>query len=127
MSSKVFENAKWITPEEKTEPDVRKGAGYLRRRFDIKKDFGNATMFATAHGLYEVRINGEPVTKSRLTPGCTEYNNRLMYQAYNVTQLLKQGANEIIVTLGDGWYRGCNGIDGVRNLFGEDISFICVI
>jgi alpha-L-rhamnosidase len=127
MSSKVFEDAKWITPEEKAEPEVRKGAGYLRRSFDIKKDCGKASMFATAHGLYEVRINGEPITQSRLTPGCTEYNDKLMYQSYDVTKLLKQGTNEIVVTLGDGWYRGCNGIDGIRNLFGEDISFICAI
>ena len=127
MSSKVFEDAKWITPEEKTEPEVRKGAGYLRKCFDIKRDSGKVSMFATAHGLYEVRINGEPITQLRLTPGCTEYNNRLMYQSYDVTQLLKQGMNEIVVILGDGWYRGCNGIDGIRNLYGEDISFICVI
>ncbi len=127
MSSNVFKDAKWITPEQKTEPDIRKGAGYLRRCFNIKKASGNITMFATAHGLYEIRINGEPVTKSRLTPGCTEYNSRLMYQVYDVTHFLNPGENEIFVTLGDGWYRGCNGIDGVRNLFGEDISFISII
>ncbi len=127
MSDQIFKNAKWITPEEKTEPDIRKGAGYLRRLFDMPQLPAGASLYATAHGLYEVRINGELITDARLTPGCTEYNCRLMYQRYDVTGFLRQGENEILVTLGDGWYRGCNGIDGVRNLFGEDISFLCTL
>ncbi|MBP3242088.1 MAG: family 78 glycoside hydrolase catalytic domain [Oribacterium sp.] len=127
MSDQIFKNAKWITPEEKTEPDIRKGAGYLRRTFDMPKLPAGAAMYATAHGLYEVRINGALITDARLTPGCTEYNCRLMFQRYDVSEFLRQGENEILVTLGDGWYRGCNGIDGVRNLFGEDISFLCTL
>ena len=118
-AAKIYEKAKWISPENVTEPDKRKGAGYLRAKFSYKK--GEIRIFATAHGLYEILINGRSITDARLTPGCDEYDKRLQYQEYEITDTLICGENEIFVTLGDGWYRGCNGIDGVRNLYGEDI------
>lgn len=118
--------AKWIDPEEVTEPGVRKPAGYLKKKFIIKK-CGSARLYCTAHGLYKVFLNGKPVGKDVLTPGCDEYTKRLSYQVYDVSSELLEGQNEICVTLGDGWYRGCNGIDGIRNLFGEDLSFLAQI
>ncbi len=124
-AAKIFEKAKWISPESVTEPEKRKGAGYLKTTFSYKE--GEVRVFATAHGLYEILINGQKITDARMTPGCDEYDKRLQYQEYVITDALKQGENEIFVTLGDGWYRGCNGIDGVRNLYGEDISFLCVL
>ncbi|WP_027204079.1 family 78 glycoside hydrolase catalytic domain [Butyrivibrio fibrisolvens] len=124
-AAKIFEKAKWISPETVTEPDKRKGAGYLRATFSYKE--GEVRIFATTHGLYEILINGRSITDARLTPGCDEYDKRLQYQEYEITEVLKSGENEIFVTLGDGWYRGCNGIDGIRNLYGEDISFLCSV
>jgi alpha-L-rhamnosidase len=124
-AAKIFEKAKWISPETVTESEKRKGAGYLKTTFSYKE--GEVRVFATAHGLYEILINGQKITDARMTPGCDEYDKRLQYQEYVITDALKQGENEIFVTLGDGWYRGCNGIDGVRNLYGEDISFLCVL
>ena len=124
-AAKIFEKAKWISPEAMTEPEKRKGAGYLKTTFSYKE--GSVRIYATAHGLYEILINGLRITDARMTPGCDEYDKRLQYQEYEITDALKAGENEIFVTLGDGWYRGCNGIDGVRNLYGEDISFLCVL
>ena len=46
-------------------------------------------------------------------------------QAYEVSELLREGENEITVTLGDGWYRGNNGIDGSHNLSGTDLALLC--
>ena len=44
-------------------------------------------LFATAHGLFEVHLNGKRVGDALLTPGCDEYNKRLQYQCYDVTSL----------------------------------------
>ena len=121
----IFKNSKWITPELKIEPEVRKGAGYLRTKFTCGGK--EVKLYATAHGLYEVRINGECVSGARLTPGCDAYDKRLQYQCIDISGLVNNGTNEILVTLGDGWYRGCNGIDGIRNLYGADISFLCAV
>lgn len=62
--------------------------------------------YVTAHGIYEVKINGKPVTDSRLNPGFTAYDKRLKYQVYNITELLQNGDNAISVTVADGWYKG---------------------
>ena len=47
-AAKIFEKAKWISPETVTEPDKRKGAGYLRTTFSYKE--GKVSIYATAHG-----------------------------------------------------------------------------
>ena len=123
-------HAKWITPEEKTEPKTRKGAGYLLGNFIMSEELllqaanHGAFLYATAHGLYDLKLNGQRITEARFTPGCDEYTKRLQYQCYQVTPYLRAGENTFSVTLGDGWYRGCVGIDGTRNLFGEDLSFL---
>ncbi|MBQ7059963.1 MAG: family 78 glycoside hydrolase catalytic domain [Firmicutes bacterium] len=117
--------ARWITPEEKAaDPEQRPGAGFLRKEFRVEVVPEKAELFITAHGLYEAYLNGQKISEDVLTPGCDEYDKRLQYQVYEVQHLLKAGENEMKVILGDGWYRGCNGIDGTRNLFGSDLSLL---
>jgi len=79
---------------------------YLRRSFALDKTVEQATVYATALGLYELRINGSKVGDDVLTPGWTDYNKRVYYQTYDVTDLLEQGENAIGAVLGHGWYSG---------------------
>lgn len=65
-----------------------------------------ARLYITALGLYEASLNGQRVGADLFNPGWTDYNQRIHYQAYDVTSLLKPGANAIGVLLGDGWYCG---------------------
>ena len=116
--------AKWIDPEPPHDGKERQPAAYPRRRFSLERA-EDATLFITCHGLYEARINGRRVGDFVLAPGVDDYNKRLQVQAYDVTSLLRPGENELLVTLGDGWYRGNNGIDGVHNLFGKDLALLC--
>ena len=122
-------SAKWITPEEKTNPDVQGPAGYLRRAFRYSRkaagEGSRAVFFCTAHGLYNACLNGKKIGDRVLAPGCDDYRKRLCVQQYDVTQLLVEGENELTVVLGDGWYRGCIGIDSTRNFYGDDLSFLC--
>jgi len=39
-----------------------------------------------------------------LTPEFTDYRKRVLYQTYDVTDLLKGGPNALAAVLGDGWY-----------------------
>ena len=41
-----------------------------------------------------------------LAPGWTSYTHRLRYQTFDVTDMLREGANALGAMLGDGWYRG---------------------
>jgi alpha-L-rhamnosidase len=82
----------------------------LRREFVLRGEVSRARVYATSHGLYQLRINGERVGQDELTPGFTSYNKRLQYQTYDVTHLLRSGTNAIGALLGEGWYAGVIGI-----------------
>ena len=113
--------AKWINPELTCDPTVHKPASYLKTSFTAEKT-GKARLYITCHGLYEASINGKRVGDFVLAPGTYTYDKKLAYQTYDVTELIQEGENEVQVILGDGWYRSCSGVDGDRNLYGEDVA-----
>ena len=116
--------AKWIDPELKHDKKQRQPASVLRRAFSAKAA-EDAVLYITCHGLYTACLNGERVGDFVLAPGVDDYKKRLQVQAYDVSALLREGENELTVTLGDGWYRGNNGIDGSHNLSGDDLALLC--
>ncbi|MFC6063499.1 family 78 glycoside hydrolase catalytic domain [Streptomyces ochraceiscleroticus] len=94
-----------------------------------------ARLRASAHGVYEARIDGRPVSGSVLDPGWTSYEWRLEVQTYDVTHLLDNDNNNgddhdrhhtlgIHVLLGNGWWRGDLGFEGANANYGEEIGFI---
>ena len=115
--------AKWIQPGYREE-----GAGrpspLFRKEFGNTKRLRSATVYITAHGLYEATINGRRIGDAFLTPGWTSYSKRLQYQVYDVTDLVRPGNNAIGVTLGSGWYRGFIAFEGQHNFYGSDISLL---
>ena len=97
---------------------------YLRKEFTAGKPIARATLTASALGLYEIHLNGQRVGKDDLAPGWTEYSRRVHYQTYDVTPMVKQGANTIGAILGDGWYAGYFGFHGKRNWYGGEPRLI---
>lgn len=73
---------------------------------DPAKTVASARLYATACGVYDMQINGEAVTDSYLNPGSTAYDDHLLYQTFDVTELLRSGGNAVTATLGKGWFRG---------------------
>ena len=116
--------AKWIDPELPHESEKRQPSSVLRRVFAAAQA-ENAFLYITCHGLYEARLNGQRVGDFVLSPGTGDYAKRLTVQCYEVSDLLREGENELTVTLGDGWYRGSVGIDGLRNYYGKDLALLC--
>ena len=116
--------ARWIDPELPHDREKRQPASVLRRRFSAERT-ENAFLYITCHGLYEAVLNGQRVGDFVLAPGTGDYAKRLTVQCYNVSGLLCEGENELTVTLGDGWYRGSVGIDGLRNYYGADLALLC--
>jgi len=114
--------AKWIQPG--YEESVSRPSPLMRKEFSTTKQIQSAVAYITAHGMYEAHINGKRVGDAYLTPGWTDYKTRLQYQTYDVTSLIKSGANAIGVTLGNGWYRGYIGFSGQNNFYGKDISVL---
>ena len=103
--------AHWIEPDD--EAFVRsRVAPIFRTEFRLDKPVQRATAFVTAHGVYVAEINGRRVGDVQLAPGWTSYHKRLEYQQYDVTELLRQGANAIGATVGQGWWRGASSLCG---------------
>lgn len=121
--------AKWITSGfaidslEKPDPFFERPSPYFRKVFNTDKTVKSATLFATAHGLYEAYINGKRVGDLHFTPGWTSYPTRLQYQAYDVTQLLGK-TNAISVILANGWYRGNIGWGRTTNFYGNHVALL---
>ncbi|KAF5012493.1 hypothetical protein FDECE_1446 [Fusarium decemcellulare] len=106
-------------PQEKDQP---KQPFRLRKTFSYKG--GRARLYATAHGVYQVEINGTVVGDQVLTPGWQSYHHRLHYQTYDVTDLLHHGDNTIGAYVGEGWFAGRLGRPGVSNIWGNRLGFL---
>jgi len=76
----------------------------LRREFALDKPIRRARVFVTGLGFYELMLNGRRVGDHVLAPAKTPYHKHILYDTYDVTDLLNQGANAIGVHLGNGWY-----------------------
>jgi alpha-L-rhamnosidase len=102
----------------------------LRRSFKLPAKTKRAIVYASALGVYELRINGQRVGDQILAPEFTDYTTRTQYQAYDVTSLIQAGSNVICALLGDGWYAGGIGLARAlvkkpRNIYGDHPRLIC--
>ena len=97
-------------------------APFLRKNFTVTKPVSRATMWVTARGLYEMRLNGAKVGDRMMAPGWTDYDKRIQYQAYDVTSQLKRGVNAVGAILGDGWFSGYVGFGKQRDHYGRDVA-----
>jgi len=122
-----FDDAAWAVPDTCGPPwggpppvaDLaRVPAPYLRKEFTVAGRVRRATVYVTALGTYELHLNGQRVGQDVLTPGWTEFRKRVHYQTYDVTPLLRQGANALGAILGDGWYASDLAHLGRRNFYG---------
>jgi len=114
--------AQWIGPPPTPSDSLPSPSPLLRRAFRIDDRVRSARLYVTSLGLYEVYLNGQRVGDQLFTPGWTSYRRRLQYQTYDVTPLLRPGANVVGAMLGDGWYRGHLGFFGQRNLYGRRLA-----
>ena len=83
---------------------------YLRSVVHIAGTPRRARVYVTAKGLYELHVNGTRVGDRLLTPGWTDYDRRIQYQAYDITDLVRPGENVLGAVLAPGWYSGYVGM-----------------
>ena len=114
--------ARWVGPKATAADSLPSPSPLLRRAFRVDDRVRTARLYVTSLGLYELYLNGQRVGDQLFTPGWTSYHHRLQYQTYDVTPLLRPGANVVGAMLGDGWYRGNLGFFGQRNLYGRRLA-----
>ena len=110
--------AKWICGDYAVNPLKRYPVDCFRKHFDAV-EVVKARLYITACGVYMARINGRHCGDHILAPGVTDYRKRIQVQTIDVTELVQNGANELAVQLGDGWYRGSCGAWGLKNQYGR--------
>ncbi len=120
-------HASWIEADLKEDVSKPGPVPMLRREFKVAGPIERARAYVTSRGLYEMHLNGRRVGEDVFTPGWTSYRHRLQYQTYDISTLLKPGANAVGVLLGNGWYRGEIGFTNQRNRYGDRVALLLQI
>ncbi len=79
-------------------------APLFRKEFAVDGKVASAKLFITGLGYYVSYLNGERIGQNYVDPGWTDYGERVYYSTYDVTDMIKSGANCMGVTLGNGWF-----------------------
>ena len=116
--------ARWITPDLSEDSTRANPSPMLRREFKLARDIASARLYVTSLGLNATELNGQRVSDRLFRPGWTSYDKRLQYDTYDVTALVRPGANALGAMLGDGWYRGHLGFEGKRNNYGTRLGLL---
>ncbi|MGW1343233.1 family 78 glycoside hydrolase catalytic domain [Kribbella sp. NPDC002412] len=62
----------------------------------------SAKLCLTAIGVYDATLNGSPIGAAVLEPPYTDFARRVVYREYDVTALLHDGENTLVVEVGPG-------------------------
>jgi len=76
----------------------------LRDEIQLDKKIRSAKAYITGLGFYEFFINGVRIGDHVLAPAKTPYHKTILYDTYDVTDLVKHGTNAFGIHLGNGWY-----------------------
>ncbi|MCW0481855.1 alpha-L-rhamnosidase [Gaoshiqia sediminis] len=76
----------------------------FRKAFQTKSKLTSATLYISGLGQYEASLNGQKIGNDFLTPGWTEYDKTVFYNAYDVTKLVTTGDNALGVLVGNGFH-----------------------
>lgn len=101
MLQSILQLVKVKEPDEKLTP-----SSFFRKEFDVGDNLVNAYLYITTHGIYHAEVNGNNVDDRYFAPEYTSYHNTLLYQVYDVKNLLVAGENAIGVIVADGWWGG---------------------
>ena len=89
----------------------------MRRDFSIDNPIVSAIVSVCGLGFYELSLNGERVGDRLLEPAFTNYDKRVLYSVYDLTDLLTNGTNTLGLILANGWYNHTN-----HSLFDYDMA-----
>ncbi|SIT83522.1 glycoside hydrolase family 78 protein [Microbacterium sp. RU33B] len=123
--------ADFMSPSLRAPHGTIRPAYLMRAVFDLEAmgvdvaEVARARIYVTAHGVYELEVNGTPAADDRLAPGWSSYRHRLRYRTLDVTSSMRGGKNVVGAWLADGWYRGHIGFDGgLWDIYGADVSLL---
>nr|WP_308629073.1 family 78 glycoside hydrolase catalytic domain [uncultured Eisenbergiella sp.] len=123
LSGKAFQ-AEWITHDF---PKEEKACPIFFKEFSLpvghQKEIAYVRIYATALGMYEIRLNGRKVGDTFFAPGWTNYKQRLQYQTYE-TDIPLEKENRLEITVGNGWYKGILGFACTPCHYGDRVAVL---
>jgi len=99
----------------------------LRKEFTASNSVKKARAYVTGLGNYELYINGEKIGRDLLTPGWTDYRDRVQYQVYDITDKIQSGENAAGMFLGNMWWSSGLGWMGGRKYSSGPVRGLCQI
>lgn len=85
------------------ESPVSADSPLFRRAFTVPAGIVKATAQVYAAGWYELSVNGRKADNRALAPANSPYDRMMLYDTYDVTELLQPGGNAIGLWLGNGY------------------------
>ena len=100
--------------EEKNEYENHLCAPFFRKIFTLNHK-KNTSLLICGLGFYRALLNGKEITKGKLAPYTSNTDEAVYYDSYRLDKCVKNGRNELIVLLGNGFQNGIGG-----EIFGFD-------
>ena len=85
----------------------------LRKTFNVTGKGEKIFLHVNSLGYHEVYINGEKAGDKVLTPAVSQFDKRSLAITYDLTPMIREGRNDIVIWIGKGWYS--SGLPGVKN------------
>ncbi len=128
-----FLSAKWIAADSAV-------ASPLFVRSFFAHNVNKATLHITSLGFFEASVNGTKVTDGMYLPVVTDYEkrdmsrwiypifddltHRLYYYDFDVTDKVREGQNELLIQLGNGWYKQTERVAEGEMAFGDTLKTV---
>ncbi|KAI1481767.1 glycoside hydrolase family 78 protein [Daldinia eschscholtzii] len=128
LNQEDWSGAQMISADKETEKDAPHQPLLFRKEFSLGSKLDKARLYIAAYGIYEAYVNGKRVGDAVLASGWQSYKHRLVYDTYDVTDLLLAGDNVLGITVGEGWYSGRLGFgEGSRNIWGDTLGAMALL
>ena len=98
------ENTEFIAVDQPDEDRKIHISPLFRKSFVYTPSKDKVFLHVNSLGYHEAYINGRPVSASVLNPAVSQHPKRSIINTYDVTDLLKEGENEVVIWAGIGWY-----------------------
>lgn len=98
---RTLKSLTWQDPPSATHPK-KDALPLFATSFDVGVPVRSARLHITGMGIYDATINGHPVSDAVLEPPNTEVRKQVVASTYDVTDLVRKGANSIGAEVGTG-------------------------
>jgi alpha-L-rhamnosidase len=89
----------------------------LLKTFTVNGKGDKIVIHVNSLGYHEVWINGKKAGDKVLTPAVSQFSKRSQIITYDITGLITEGRNDLVIWIGHGWYsKGLPGVESDRPL-----------